>query len=108
MLLLVSSSTINSIVARYFPDDAWLSIVLGALVSFVLLIMSILAYIQVNGFVNDYENVVDSWQTQPISDISIGNGCTSDAVTLGAYWPGMSASTSLHISAYQYGSLHST
>lgn len=68
---------------------SWASLIIGAVVSAILLVMSALAYVQVNGFINDYENVVDSWQTPPITRISVAPSCTGGSVALTATWPGL-------------------
>jgi hypothetical protein len=66
--------------------------VVGAIVGFVMLIVSILAFVSLRGFVNDYNSVVDSWRDLPITSVSFvnsGGSCPSGAELVQSYWPGL-------------------
>lgn len=78
--------TISDSFKEYFQIA---SLVIGAIVSLILLVLSILAFQQVNGFVNDFENIGNSWQIAPIANIRVGNFCTLDEFQVSGVWPGL-------------------
>lgn len=67
------------------------NLVIGAVVSLVLLILSTIAYRQMSGFVNDYQEVVHSWKELPIVDVQVSTtaGCPAGYKGVYSYWPGL-------------------
>lgn len=64
------------------------TMVIGAVMGIVLLVLSIIAYAQMAGFVSDYQNVANSWTSKPVSNVYFAPSCGGDEA-VSSYWPGL-------------------